>query len=126
MRLPLSRMKASSSSSSQPPSNNKNNNDQSEKIPPFAWKVLFILSAIAALVMYAETMISVAIPEIIKEFGITYSTSSWILTIYLIVGGIMTPISGKLSDLYGRKKILLLIVAAYVLGVTIGGFSTNI
>lgn len=132
MKFPLDRIRSSSSSSSsQPPPSNNNgnnnkNNNQIEKIPPSAWKVLFILSAIAALVMYAETMISIAIPEIIKEFDISYNTSSWILTIYLIVGGIMTPISGKLSDLYGRKKILLLVVAAYVLGVTIGGFSTNI
>jgi MFS family permease len=127
MKFRLNRIK-SSSSSSQPPSNNKkkNNANNLEKIPPFAWKVLFVLSAIATLVMYAETMISIAIPEIIREFDISYNTSSWILTIYLIVGGIMTPISGKLSDLYGRKKILLLVVAAYVLGVTLGGFSINI
>jgi MFS family permease len=97
-----------------------------EKITSFAWKVLFILSSIATLVMYAETMISIAIPEIIKEFSISYNTSSWILTIYLIVGGIMTPISGKLSDIYGRKRILTMIVAAYVIGVTIGGFSGDI
>ncbi|HZC20731.1 MAG TPA: MFS transporter, partial [Nitrososphaeraceae archaeon] len=111
------------------PSDNNNikkDSEHQEKITPFAWKVLFILSAIAALVMYAETMISIAIPEIIKEFSISYNTSSWILTIYLIVGGIMTPISGKLSDTYGRKTILLFIVAAYVTGVTIGGFSSNI
>ena len=130
MKFPFNHKKlfpsSSSFPSSQPYPNNNTSNNQLEKIPPFAWKVLFILSAIAALVMYAETMISIAIPEIIKEFDISYNTSSWILTIYLIVGGIMTPISGKLSDLYGRKKILLLIVAAYVLGVIIGGFSTNI
>jgi len=65
--------------------------------------------------MYTETMISIAIPDIIKEFDISYNTSSWIFTIYLIAGGIMTPISGKLSDLYGRKRILTLLVASYTL-----------
>jgi MFS family permease len=37
----------------------------------------------------------------------------------------MTPISGKLSDVYGRKKILLIILAIYAAGVTLGGFVTN-
>ncbi|MGD1834449.1 MAG: MFS transporter, partial [Nitrososphaeraceae archaeon] len=108
--------------SSQPPIDNK----KTEKIAPFAWKVLFILSVISVIILYTETMISIAIPDIIKEFNISYNTSSWILIIYLIVGGIMTPITGKLSDLYGRKKILLLVVTSYTFGVIIGGFSTDI
>ncbi|MGD1834666.1 MAG: MFS transporter, partial [Nitrososphaeraceae archaeon] len=109
--------------SSQP---SPDNNKKIEKISPFGWKVLFILSVIAVVVLYTETMISIAIPDIIKEFDISYNTSSWILIIYLIVAGIMTPITGKLSDLYGRKKILILIVTSYTFGVIIGGFSTDI
>jgi len=101
-------------------------NNQIEKISPFAWNVLFILSMIAIVTLYTETMISIAIPDIIKEFDISYNKSSWILTIYLMVGGIMTPISSKLSDLYGRKKILTLIFASYTFGVVIAGFSTDI
>ena len=38
----------------------------------------------------------------------------------------MTPIAGKLSDLYGRKKILLIIMTIYSLGLISGRFSTNI
>jgi MFS family permease len=38
----------------------------------------------------------------------------------------MTPIVGKLSDIYGKKKILLIIMIFYTLGVSIAGFSTNI
>ena len=53
-------------------------------IPASAWKVVAILSSIATMVMYAETMLVPAIPDLIKDFNILYSTSSWILTIYLI------------------------------------------
>ena len=38
----------------------------------------------------------------------------------------MTPIAGKLSDIYGKKKILLIIMIFYTVGVSIAGFSTNI
>jgi len=101
-----------------PPSGNK--------IPREAWKVVAILSSIATMVMYGETMLVPAIPTLIKDFKITYSTSSWILTTYLLTGAVMTPIAGKLSDIYGKKKVLLIIIIVYAVGVPIAGFSTNI
>ena len=100
-----------------PPSGNK--------IPHEAWKVLAILSSIAAMVMYGETMLVPAIPNLIKEFNITYSTSSSILTTYLLTGAVMTPIAGKISEIYGRKRVLLVIMIVYAARVLIAGFSTN-
>ncbi|MGN6624549.1 MAG: MFS transporter, partial [Candidatus Nitrosocosmicus sp.] len=96
------------------------------KIPSYAWKVLAILSCIATMVMYAETMLIPAIPTLIKDFHISYGLSSWLLTAYLISGAVMTPIAGKLSDIYGRKKMLLIIMAIYAGGVITGGFALNI
>ena len=101
-----------------PPSTNK--------IPREAWKILAILSSIATMIMYGETMLVPAIPTLIKDFNISYSTSSWILTIYLLTGAVMTPIAGKLSDIYGKKKVLLVIMIVYAAGLPIAGFSTNI
>ena len=96
------------------------------KIPSYAWKVLVILSCIATMVMYAETMLIPAIPTLIKDFHVSYGLSSWLLTAYLISGAVMTPIAGKLSDIYGRKKMLLIIMAIYAGGVIPGGFAINI
>jgi MFS family permease len=98
----------------------------SVSVPASAWKVLAILSCIATMVMYAETMLLPAIPDLIKDFGVSYSMSSWILTAYLVSGAVMTPIAGKLSDIYGRKKTLLVIMVIYALGVCLAGFSSNI
>jgi MFS family permease len=98
----------------------------SVKIPGSAWKVLAILSCIATMVMYAETMLIPAIPDLIKDFHVSYSMSSWILTAYLVSGAVMTPIAGKLSDIYGRKKILLIIMVIYAVGVSLAGFAANI
>lgn len=101
-------------------------NGLQEKISPAAWKTLAILSLIATMVMYAETMLIPAIPDLIKDFHISYGMSSWILTTYLIAGAIMTPITGKLSDIYGRKKMLLAVMGIYAIGVSLGGFVTDI
>ena len=120
---------------SQPNQHKSNNNtagqspsssNYSIKIPASAWKILVILSCLATMVMYAETMLIPAIPDLIKEFHVSYSMSSWILTAYLITGAVMTPIAGKLSDIYGKKRILLFIMIIYAIGVSIAGFATNI
>ena len=71
-------------------------------------------------------MLLPAIPEIMKDFRITYGTAAWIFSSYLIVAAVMTPIAGKMSDLYGKKKILLVLLTLYVAGITAGGFAHNI
>jgi MFS family permease len=71
-------------------------------------------------------MLIPAIPDLIRDFHVSYSMSSWILTSYLIAGAVMTPIAGKLSDIYGRKKILLIIMVIYAIGVSVAGFASNI
>lgn len=90
------------------------------------WKTLIILSCLGLIVMFDETMILPAIPDFIHKFNILYSTSSWLLSAYIIAAAVMTPIGGKLSDIYGKKKILLMIMAVYAAGVMAGRFATNI
>ena len=94
-------------------------------ITPRAWTTLIVLGLSVLITMYGETMLLPAIPDIINEFHISYNTSSWILTAYLISGAVMTPIAGKLSDVYGRKKMVLIILIIYIIGVAIGGWSPN-
>jgi MFS family permease len=97
-----------------------------KEISKDAWVSLIILSSIALLTMYGETMLLPAIPDLVKNFEIAYNTSSWILTAYLITGAVMTPIAGRLSDVYGKKKVLTIIMAIYIMGTLLGGLSTNI
>jgi MFS family permease len=91
-----------------------------------AWTTLAILSCLGLITMYGETMVLPAIPDFIRDFNISYSTSSWILSSYLIAGAVMTPIAGRLSDIYGRKKILLIVMAVYSTGILAGGFANSI
>lgn len=91
-----------------------------------AWFTLAILGSTILITLYGETMLLPAIRDIIRDFDISYSTSSWILTAYLISGAVATPIAGKLSDIYGRKKMVVTILIVYILGISAGGFSTNI
>ena len=99
---------------------------EEEKIARTSWRTLCILSCIGIIVLFDEIMILPAIPDFIHNFGISYSTSSWLLSAYIIAAAVMTPIAGKLSDIYGKKKILLIVMAIYTVGVLLGRFATNI
>src|SRR6476469_3592699 len=91
-----------------------------------AWFTLGILSSTLLVVFFSETMLLPAIPEIMKDFSIPYGTAAWIFSAYLIVAAVMTPIAGKFSDIYGKKKVLLALLVIYVAGITAGGFAHNI
>src|SRR3989442_9562160 len=100
--------------------------ETSDKIRTSAWITLAILGCTLLVTFYGETMLLPAIRDIISDFHISYSTSSWILTAYLISGAVATPIAGKLSDIYGRKKMVVIILIIYIIGISAGGVSTNI
>src|SRR6476659_8340114 len=96
-----------------------------EKKATSPWITLGILSSLGIIAMSAETMVLPAIPDIITDLDISYQDSSWILAAILVTGAVMTPIAGKLSDIYGKKKILLIIFSIYILGLSLGAISTN-
>ncbi|HET7642271.1 MAG TPA: MFS transporter, partial [Nitrososphaeraceae archaeon] len=91
-----------------------------------SWFILSILSSTLLAVMFSETMLLPAIPEIMNDFNISYNTAIWVFSAYLIVAAVMTPISGRLSDIYGKKKILLALLILYTAGIIGGGFTNSI
>ena len=104
------------------PTTNRQTNGKTSGSP---WITLAIISCVGLISMFADTMILPAIPDFIKDFKISYNTSSWILASFLITGAVMTPIAGKLSDIYGKKKILLIILGIYAIGISVAAISTN-
>ncbi len=93
----------------------------------YAWTVLLILAGMAIMVTYVETMVLPAFSNFESFFHVTdASTIAWILSAYLLVGVVVTPIFGKLGDIYGKKKILLVAMGVYAVAVTVAGFSPNI
>jgi EmrB/QacA subfamily drug resistance transporter len=72
-----------------------------------------------------QTIVSTAGPTIQKALSIDNALYSWITTAYLVASTVMVPIYGKLSDLYGRKPILLIGIGIFLLGSFLCGFATN-
>ncbi|MHB1907464.1 MAG: MFS transporter [Nitrososphaerales archaeon] len=91
-----------------------------------ATRTLLVLTGVALLVNYVETMVIPGIPTIEKDLSTTATVASWITSAYLIVGSAVSPIFGKLGDVYGKKRMFLLSLVFYILGVGIGGFAPTI
>src|ERR687883_412851 len=99
---------------------------EKHEIDHSGWNTLIILSCLGLIVLFDETMILPAILDFIHNFNISYNISSWLLSAYIIAAAVMTPIGGKLSDIYGKKKMLLTIMAVYAVGILAGRFATKI
>jgi EmrB/QacA subfamily drug resistance transporter len=78
------------------------------------------------MVMFTESMLIPALPTIQAEFNSTVTWTSWVLSIYLVAGAVATPIFGKLGDTYGKKKLLVICMSLYTLGVIATGFAWSI
>ncbi len=55
-----------------------------------------------------SSMVAVAIPRLQKVFGIGYAEVSWIILVFYLASAVAQPVMGRLSDLFGRRRIFLL------------------
>lgn len=90
-------------------------------------KLIIMLSVMAALFLVAldQTIIATALGKIVEEFN-AYDSLSWIVTAYLVTTTITVPIAGKLSDLFGRRIMLLIGVAIFTASSMMSGLSADI
>ena len=66
------------------------------------------------------TIISTAMPTIVAKLG-GLELYSWVFSIYMLTSALSTPLFGKLSDLYSRRRLMLIGIAIFVLGSTLCG-----
>src|SRR2546430_327788 len=96
--------------------------------PPSRRTVTLILVGLLAGLLLGfmdVTIVSTAGPTIVAELG-GLSLYAWVFSAFLIVQTVTIPIFGKLSDLYGRKRLFLLGVIVFMAGSVLSGASHSI
>ena len=73
-----------------------------------------------------QTIVNLALPKIINDFGITVSAAGWIATAYILANAVFVPIWGKLGDTIGRKKVYILGFSIFIVGSVLAGLSWNL
>jgi EmrB/QacA subfamily drug resistance transporter len=85
----------------------------------FAALVLAMLLAVLD-----QTILATALPTIVGDLG-GFDHLSWVVTAYLLASTASTPIWGRLSDLYGRKRLFQTAIVIFVAGSALCGIAQN-
>ena len=81
-----------------------------------ALMIVFLLSALD------QTIVSTAMPRIVAQLS-GLNLYAWVTTAYLLSSTVMVPIWGKLSDIYGRKPVLVAGISVFILGSALCGLA---
>ncbi|MBV9825055.1 MAG: MFS transporter [Alphaproteobacteria bacterium] len=101
--------------------------DQSRMVTPDRKTIRVIFGALMLVLFLAaldQTIVSTALPTIVGEFG-ALAHLSWIVTAYLLTTTVVTPIYGKLGDLFGRKIVLQAAILLFLVGSGLCGVSQS-
>src|SRR5665213_4246 len=90
-------------------------------------EIMVVISALMLAMLLAaldQTIVATALPKIAVDLH-GLSELSWVATAYLLTSAIVTPIYGKLGDLFGRKKIFQTSIVIFLIGSALCGLSQN-
>src|SRR5215813_11159538 len=92
--------------------------------PPTTSRPLVIASVMASMVMIAieATIVSTAMPQIAAQLG-GLRLYSWVFSSFLLSQTAMTVVFGKLADTFGRRPVMLVGIAIFLVGSVLAGFA---
>jgi len=83
-------------------------------------KSMIWLSFLAFCSVLNETVFNVSLPDIAAQYGISPAAANWVNTSFMLTFAISTALYGKLSDIYGIKKLLVIGLLLYGAGSVMG------
>ena len=90
----------------------------------------WIIAPVVALAAFMEIMdisiANVSLPHIAGDLSSSQSDSTWVLTSYLVTNAVVMPISGWLSNTFGRKRFFLACISGFTVASLLGGFAPNL
>lgn len=72
-----------------------------------------------------ETLLTTALPRIMKDFNIEYSQVQWLTTAFLLTNGVVIPLSAFIIQRYTTRQVFLTGIIIFFIGTILGGFSPN-
>lgn len=88
-----------------------------------------IVAVLALTGLASSFMFTLVVPiqaELPELLGASREDTAWVVTVTLLVAAITTPIAGRLGDMYGKRRIVLVLLALLILGSVIAAFSTSL
>ncbi len=90
------------------------------------WWILLTVIVGTFLGRLDQTIVSLALPKIIDDFGITVTAAGWISTAYILANAVFVPIWGKLGDTLGQKRVYIIGFSLFIVGSILAGLAWNL
>jgi EmrB/QacA subfamily drug resistance transporter len=73
-----------------------------------------------------QTMVAPALPAIQDNLGASPNSVTWVLTIFLLSASIATPLLGRLGDMFGKERMLVLVLVLFGIGLLVSALSHSL
>ncbi|MEU6347192.1 MFS transporter [Streptomyces sp. NPDC046977] len=96
------------------------------KRPGSPTAMVAVLATAGLLASLLQTLVVPLIPDFPRLLGTTPTGASWVVTITLITGAVVTPVSGRIGDLFGKRRALLLTLAVVATGSVVSALADSL
>lgn len=79
-------------------------------------KTIAVLLLGAFIAILNQTLLNVAIPHLMNDFNVSATTVQWLSTAYLLVNGVLIPITAYLIESFGTRKLFVTAMLLFTLG----------
>src|SRR5436309_9441624 len=88
--------------------------------------VLAVLSLGGISYALLQSLVVPALPEIQRSLHTSESAVGWVLTAFLLSASVATPIIGRLGDMYGKERLLMVVLLMLALGTLISAIASSL
>lgn len=94
---------------------------------PMRQKILVMIAVMSGLFLVAldQTIIATALGKIVQQFN-SFNSLGFVVTAYLLTSTVTVPIAGKMSDIFGRRAVLLIGVLIFTISSLLSGMAGNV
>ena len=93
---------------------------------PHPMRSLLILSIAALSYALAQTTLIPALGTLSEDLHTSTSSVAWVLTAYLVAAAVFTPVMGRLGDMFGKRRMLVIALAVFGVGSIISALGTSL
>src|SRR3954447_239464 len=73
-----------------------------------------------------QSLVAPALPEIQRDLHTSTTAVTWLLTGYLLSASVITPIAGRLGDMFGKERVLVIALSVLTAGTVVAALATSI
>lgn len=99
--------------------------DSSSRTHRLRWFILGVLGIAQLMVVLDATIVNIALPHAQADLGFDNASRQWIVTAYALAFGSLLLLGGRLTDLWGRKRALMIGLVGFAVTSAIGGAAVS-